>query len=155
MTNAYEQRLTELGIELPDAVAPQANYVPYVIAGDFIYISGQIPFVDGKPGPIGRLGENMTVEEGQAAARLCAINIVAQLKSALGGDLGQMSRCVKLGGFVSCTPDFGEQPFVINGASDLMVDVFGDAGRHARFAVGAAALPFGVAVEIDAIFTKR
>ncbi len=154
MTNKYERRLTELGIELPEAVAAQANYVPYVVADDFIYISGQIPFVDGKPGPIGRLGDTMSVEDGQAVARLCAINIISQLKAALDGNLDRIKQCVKLGGFVSCTPDFGDQPQVINGASDLLVDVFGDAGRHSRFAVGVAALPFGVPVEIDAIFTK-
>lgn len=154
MTNKYEHRLTELGIKLPEAVAAQANYVPYVVADDFIYISGQIPFVDGKPGPIGRLGDTMSVEEGQAVARLCAINIISQLKAALDGNLDRIKRCVKLGGFVSCTPDFGDHPQVINGASDLLVDVFGDAGRHARFAIGVAALPFGVPVEIDAIFTK-
>ena len=154
MTNKYERRLTELGIELPEPVPAQANYVPYVVAGEFIYIAGQISFVDGRPGPLGRLGENMSVEEGRQSARACAINIIAQLKAALDGNLDRLARCVKLGGFVACSADFGEQPAVVNGASDLMVDVFGEAGRHARFAVGAHSLPFGVAVEIDAIFTK-
>ncbi|MCZ6763788.1 MAG: RidA family protein [Alphaproteobacteria bacterium] len=154
MSDTYGQRLAELGIVLPEPVAPQANYVPYVVAGDFVYIAGQIPLVDGKPGFIGRLGDDLNVEDGQAAARACGLSIIAHLKAALDGDLNAMKRCVKLGGFVACTPDFGEQPVVVNGASDLMVDVFGDAGRHARFAVGAQALPFGVAVEVDAIFIK-
>ncbi|MCZ6604322.1 MAG: RidA family protein [Alphaproteobacteria bacterium] len=154
MSDTYGQRLAELGIVLPEPVAPRANYVPYVVAGDFVYIAGQIPLVDGKPGFIGRLGDDLNVEDGQAAARACGLSIIAQLKAALDGDLDAMKRCVKLGGFVACTPDFGEQPVVVNGASDLMVDVFGDAGRHARFAVGAQALPFGVAVEVDAIFIK-
>ena len=155
MSGQIDARLRELGIELTEPVPAQANYVPFVVAGEFIYIAGQIPFVDGKPGFLGRLGEDLTVEDGQAAARACALNIIAQLRAGLDGNLDRMKRCVKLGGFVSCTADFGEHPQVVNGASDLMVDVFGDAGRHARFAIGAHSLPFGVSVEVDAIFTRK
>ena len=145
-----EERLAELGIELPTPMAPVANYVPFVISGSQLFVSGQV-----SAGPegrvIGRLGENMTLEQGQAAARLCAINLIAQCKAAL-GDLGRLKRVVKLGGFVNAHPDFQEIPQVINGCSDVMVDVFGDAGRHARFAVASPVLPLGVAVEVDGIF---
>ncbi len=149
-----ESRLAALGITLPAAVAPAANYVPTVIAGGLLHISGQIPFgPDGKPFQ-GRLGETMDVEQGQALARLCAINLIAQMQAAL-GSLERVERIVKLGVFVSSTPDFTQQPEVGNGASDLMVAVFGDAGRHARSAVGVAVLPRGVGVEIDAIVAIR
>ena len=145
-----EARLAELGITLPAAAAPAANYVPAVIAGGLLHISGQIPFgPDGKPWQ-GRLGDNMDVEQGQALARLCAINLIAQMQAAL-GSLDRVERIVKLGVFVNSTADFIQQPEVGNGASDLMVAVFGDAGRHARSAVGVAVLPRGVGVEIDAI----
>lgn len=151
MSNAIEARLTELGITLPDAPAPAANYVPYVIAGDLVYVSGQIS--NGPDGfIIGRLGENMDVDAGAAAAKACALSLIAQLKAACDGDLTRLVRVVKLGGFVNSTPDFTDQPKVINGASDFMVELLGDAGRHARAAVSAAALPFGVAVEIEGIF---
>lgn len=149
-----EARLADLGITLPAAVAPAANYVPTVIAGGLLHISGQIPFgPDGKPFQ-GRLGETMDVEQGKALARLCAINLIAQMQAAL-GSLDRVERIVKLGVFVSSTPDFTQQPEVGNGASDLMVAVFGDAGRHARSAVGVAVLPRGVGVEIDAIVAIR
>ncbi len=149
-----ETRLAELGITLPAAVAPAANYVPTVIAGGLLHISGQIPFgPDGKPFQ-GRLGETMDVEQGKELARLCAINLIAQMQAAL-GSLDRVERIVKLGVFVSSTPDFTQQPEVGNGASDLMVAVFGDAGRHARSAVGVAVLPRGVGVEIDAIVAIR
>ena len=149
-----EARLADLGIILPAAVAPAANYVPTVIAGGLLHISGQIPFApDGKPFQ-GWLGETMDVEQGQALARLCAINLIAQMQVAL-GSLDRVERIVKLGVFVSSTPDFTQQPEVGNGASDLMVAVFGDAGRHARSAVGVAVLPRGVGVEIDAIVAIR
>ncbi|MCB1555782.1 MAG: RidA family protein [Alphaproteobacteria bacterium] len=147
-----EARLTALGIDLPRAAPPAANYVPYVIAGTTVYIAGQIPFVNGVPMHQGRLGETMTVAEGAEAARACGLNILAQLKAAVDGNWSRVKRCVKLGGFVNCTPAFIDHPQVINGASDLMVAVLGDAGRHARFAVGAPSLPLGVAVEIDALF---
>lgn len=151
MSNAIEARLTELGITLPDAPAPAANYVPYVIAGDLVYVSGQIS--NGPDGLIlGKLGENMDVEAGAAAAKTCAVSLVAQLKTACDGDLTRLVRVVKLGGFVNSTPEFTDQPKVINGASDFLVELLGDAGRHARAAVSAVALPLGVAVEIEGIF---
>ena len=149
--STIETRLAELGVTLPDAPAPAANYVPYVIAGDMVYVSGQVPM-----GPdgfiIGKLGADMSVEDGAAAAKVCAISLLAQLKAACGGDIDRLVRVVKLVGFVNSTADFGDQPKVINGASDFMVAALGDKGRHARSAVSAASLPFGVAVEIEAIF---
>jgi enamine deaminase RidA (YjgF/YER057c/UK114 family) len=146
-------KLKELGYELPEAAAPAANYVPYVIADDdMLFVAGQIPFLNGQAMHQGRLGENLTIEQGVEAARACALNILAQALSATGGDFSKVKRLVKLGAFVNCTPDFTDHPIVVNGASDLMVAVMGDAGKHARFAVGAPSLPRGVAVEIDAIF---
>ena len=149
--STIETRLAELGVTLPDAPAPAANYVPYVIAGDMVYVSGQVPM-----GPdgfiIGKLGADMSVEDGAAAAKTCAISLLAQLKAACGGDIDRLVRVVKLVGFVNSTADFGDQPKVINGASDFMVAALGDKGRHARSAVSAASLPFGVAVEIEAVF---
>ena len=147
-----EDRLKELGIELPQAAAPVANYVAAVESGTQLYISGQLPLKDGKPLVTGHLGAGVSVEEGAAAARQCGLNILAQAKAALGGDLERIERCVKLVGFVASTPDFTGQPPVINGASDLMVEVLGERGRHARSAVGVAVLPLDVAVEIEAIF---
>lgn len=145
-----EENLTKLGITLPEPMKAVANYVPFVISGNQLFISGQV-----SAGPdglvIGRLGENMDLPAGQAAARLCAINLIAQCKSAV-GDLSKIARVVKLGGFVNAAADFVEIPQVINGCSDLMVDVFGDAGRHARSAVASPVLPLGVAVEVDGIF---
>lgn len=144
-------RLAELGLTLPAAPAPAANYVPWVIAGDMLYVSGQISQDAG--GLIqGRLGADMAVEAGALAARACALSLLAQAGAALGGDFGRLARVVKLTGFVNSTPDFTDQPKVVNGASDLMVALLGDAGRHARSAVGVAALPLGVAVEIEGIF---
>lgn len=152
MTNEIENRLSELGITLPEPSTPAANYVPFVVTGNLVFISGQVPVnADGLPYK-GKLGDGVSLEDGQAAAKLCCLNILAQLKAACGGDLSRVVRCVKLGGFVNSTPDFDQQPAIINGASDLMVDVLGDKGRHARFAVGAPALPFDVSVEIDAVF---
>ena len=132
MAGEIEARLQALEITLPDAPAPAANYVPYVCTGNQVFISGQVPWVGGERNFVGKVGADFTVEEGQAAARVVVLNIIAQLKSACGGDLDRVVRCVKLGGFVNCTPDFENHPQVINGASDLMVDIFGDAGRHAR-----------------------
>ena len=147
---SIENRLTELGITLPDAPAPAANYVPFVQTGNLIFVSGQISSNEG--GLItGNLGENMETEAGAEAARRCELALIAQLKAAV-GDLDRVARVVKLTGFVNSTPDFTDQPEVVNGCSDLMVEVFGEAGRHARAAVSAAALPRGVAVEIEAIF---
>ena len=151
MAGTIDARLSELGLTLPDAPAPAANYVPFVRTGDLLFVSGQI-----SQGPAGlikaRLGETMDVAEGAEAARRCGLSLLAQARAALGGDLDRLVRVVKLGGFVNSTPDFTDQPKVINGCSDLMVAVFGEAGRHARAAVSAPALPLGVAVEIEAVF---
>ncbi len=145
-----EAKLEEMGIVLPHAAAPVANYVPGVVHGGMLYISGQIPF-DPEGMPIrGRVGETLTTKEGAAAAARCAVGLIAQIKAAL-GSLDRVQRVVKLGVFVASTPDYTDHPKVANGASDLMVAVFGEAGRHARSAVGVAALPLGVAVEVDAI----
>ena len=154
MTAVIDSRLTELGITLPDAPAPAANYVPYVQTGDLVFVSGQISQLDGTLIK-GRLGDDLDVAAGAAAARACGIALLAQLKRAVGGDLGRVVRVVKLTGFVNSTADFTDQPRVINGCSDLLVEVFGDAGRHARAAVSAASLPLGVAVEIEGIFEVR
>ncbi len=151
MAGKIERRLAELGVTLPAAAAPVANYVPWVVTGNLVFIAGQVTLVDGKPQFIGQLGKEFGIEDGAKAARLCAINILAQVKAAC-GDLDRIARCVKLTGFVNATPDFRDHPKVVNGASDLMVEVFGDAGRHARAAVGVASLPLGVAVEVDAVF---
>lgn len=147
-----ETKLQQLGIALPEPAAPVANYVGYVITGNLVFVSGQVPFKDGKLGFIGKVGQDLTAEEGAEAARYCAINILAQVKAACGGNLDRVKRCVKLGGFVNATPDFGDHPKVINGASDLIVEVLGDKGKHARFALGAGSLPANTAVEIDAVF---
>lgn len=151
MPGTIDARLAELGIEIPPANAPAGNYVPYVLTGNLLFVSGQIPMVDGKPGFIGRLGAEFSAEQGAEAARVCALAILAQAKEALGGDLDRVGRIVKLTGFVASTPDFTGQPAVVNGASDLFGEIFGDAGRHARAAVGMAALPAGVAVEVEAV----
>ena len=151
MGGQIETRLAELGITLPEPVAPVANYVPFVITGKQIFVSGQVPIVDGKPAFIGTCGTTISTDDAVKAARVCAINLVAQAKAAT-GDLDRIARVVKLVGFVNSAPDFTEQPKVINGASDLMVEVFGDNGRHARSAVGVAALPLGVSVEVEAVF---
>lgn len=152
MTGEVEARIVAAGIEIPDAPAPAANYVPYVVSGNMVFVSGQVPFVGADRQFIGKVGKEFTLEEGQEAARVVALNLIAQVRAACDGDLDRVVRCVKLGGFVNCTPDFVNHPQVVNGASDLMVEVFGDKGRHARFAVGAPSLPFDVAVEIDAVF---
>jgi len=152
MAGTIDARLQELGIELPAAAAPVANYVPYTISGNLVFVSGQIPFVDGEIQYPGRLGDNVSVEDGQKAARLCGLNLIAQIKAACGGDLDRVSQVIKLGGFVNGTPDFTDQALVINGTSDLMFEVFQDNGKHARAAVGCIALPLGAAVEVDAVF---
>ena len=151
MTGRIEARLAELGVNLPDAPAPAANYVPWVISGNQVFVSGQIS--QSKSGLIrGKLGADISTEQGAEAARTCALSLLSQLRAAVDGDLSRLKRVVKLVGFVNCTPDFTDQPKVINGASDLLVELLGDAGRHARSAVGAPSLPLGVAVEIEAIF---
>jgi enamine deaminase RidA (YjgF/YER057c/UK114 family) len=150
-----EARLAELGLGLPAAAAPAANYVPWTISGTTLYVAGQLPFEDGKLAVVGTVGVEVSLERAQHAAMLCGLNILAQAKAALDGDLGRLVRCLKLGGFVNAGPGFADHPKVINGASDLMVAVLGEAGRHARFAVGASSLPLNVAVEIDAVFEIR
>ncbi|MDX0139185.1 RidA family protein [Sinorhizobium meliloti] len=150
MSAEIETRLTELGIVLPQAVAPVANYVPYVVSGSMLYISGQLPMENGKVAVTGQVGKDVDVAGAQRAAELCAINILAQAKAAL-GELGRIRRLVKINGFVASTPDFVEQHLVINGASNLLANVLGEAGKHARAAVGMASLPFNAAVEIDAV----
>jgi enamine deaminase RidA (YjgF/YER057c/UK114 family) len=144
-------RLADLGVTLPTPPAPVAAYVPFVRAGALVHISGQIS-IDASGGIKGKLGAGLTLEEGQAAARLCGINLLAQMNAACDGDLDRVRRIVKLGGFVNAAPDFDPIPAVVNGCSDLMVAVFGEAGKHARSAVGVANLPLGYAVEVDAVF---
>lgn len=148
--NTIESRLEELGIALPQAAAPAANYVPYVLSGNMLHLSGQLPMENGKLAVTGLVGRDVDVTAARRAAELCAINLLAQAQAAL-GDLTRIRRVVKIQGFVASTPDFTEQHLVINGASDLLVAVLGDAGRHARAAVGMASLPLNAAVEIDAI----
>ena len=150
MSGTINARLKDLSITLPPATAPVANYVPVVRSGNLLFVSGKICLADGEP-VVGKLGNDVSVEDGAAAARLCGLAIIAQVQKALDGDLDRVKQIVKLTGFVNSTGDFADQPKVINGASDLMVEVFGDKGRHARAAVSAAALPLGVAVEIEAI----
>lgn len=144
-------RLAELGIDLPEAPAPVANYAPFVISGKLLFLSGQLPLAKGELRFKGRLGVEVSLDEGYQAARLAAINMIAQVRAACGGDLERVARVVKLGGFVACAPDFTDHPKVVNGASDLIAQVFGDKGRHARFAVGAPSLPLGACVEVDGI----
>ena len=150
---SIENRLKDLGIELPVAAAPVANYVPFVKTGSLLFISGQLCLDKGRVRPehVGKLGAGVSAEQGQDAARLCAINLLAQAEAALGG-LDRIRRCVRLGGFINAAPGFTQLPPVMNGASDLMVAVLGDAGRHARTTVGVAELPMGAAVEVEAVF---
>ncbi|MBI1392156.1 MAG: RidA family protein [Alphaproteobacteria bacterium] len=149
-----EQRLAELGLKLPAPAKPVADYVPFVVSGSLVFVSGQVSMTP--DGLIeGKLGDGLDVDDGVRAARACALNIVSQLKEACRGDLDRVTRIVKLGGFVNCAPGFTAQPKVIDGASTLMREIFGDAGRHARAAVGAPSLPLGAAVEIDAIAEIR
>jgi enamine deaminase RidA (YjgF/YER057c/UK114 family) len=152
MTGVVAARLAEKGIMLPEPVKPVASYVPWVITGNLLFVSGQVPFKDGSLSHTGHVGSTVSVEEGYDCARVCGINLLSQAKDAMGGDLDRITRVVKLTGFVSCGPDFTDQPKVINGCSDLMAEAFGDNGRHARAAVGAPSLPLGSAVEVEAIF---
>jgi enamine deaminase RidA (YjgF/YER057c/UK114 family) len=146
-----EARLKELGVTLPTPPLPVASYVPCTISGNIVFVSGQIPIADGAIKYVGKLGVDVPMEAGQAAAQLCAINVLAQLKSAI-GDLDRVVKCLKLGVFINAAPDYSQHPEVANGASDLIAAVFGDAGKHARAAVGVGSLPRGVAVEVEAIF---
>ena len=152
MAGKIDRRLEELGIELPDPASPAANYVPYVITGSLVFIAGQVPFWNGEIRHVGKVGAEISLKEAKEAAQLCGLNLIAQLKSACSGDLDRVKRCVKIGVFVNCVDGFKQQPEVANGVSDLMVEVFGEAGRHARFAVGTNALPRNCATESDAVF---
>lgn len=151
MTGKFDARLAELGYDLPEAVAPIANYVPFVLSGSLVFISGQLPLKDGQLLCAGKVGASISIEEAVIAARQSALNIIAQLKTACGGDLDRVKRVVKLGGFVAAGPAFTDHPKIINGASDLMVDVFSDIGRHARAAVGCPSLPLDAPVEVEAV----
>lgn len=148
-------RLKELGITLPEPSTPVASYVPFVISGNMVFIAGQLPRDKGQVAAVGRVGADVDLATAQKAAEICGLNILAQLNVACGGDLDRVEQCVKLGGFVASAPDFFDQPKVVNGASELMVKVFGDAGKHARFAVGVGNLPSNAAVEVDAIFSLK
>ena len=144
--------LSKLGLERPTVAPAAANYVPYMVSNKLVHIAGQLPFINGEKSHMGQLGNGFNIEQGQEAAQNCALNILAQFDHAIGGDWSKFVKVVKLGGFVNATADFNDHPQVVNGASNLIGKVLGDQGKHARFAVGAASLPFGVAVEIDAIF---
>lgn len=152
MTDAISRKIAESGINLPESVLPAANYVPYTLSGRQVIISGQLPMKDGKPQFIGKVGREFTIEQGQETARLCGIHILSHLRAACEGDLSRVKQCVRLGVFVNSTESFTDQPKVANGVSDMMVEIFGAKGRHARAAVGVAQLPFGVAVEVEALF---
>jgi enamine deaminase RidA (YjgF/YER057c/UK114 family) len=152
MSGKIDARLKELGIALPAPPAPVASYVPYVISGNLVFVSGQVTLSADGLKYVGKVGSEISLEDGKAAARLCAVNVIAQVKAACGGDLDRVRRCVKVGVFLNATPDFAQHPEVANGASDLFQEVFGDAGKHARAAVGAGSLPRGVAAEVEAVF---
>jgi enamine deaminase RidA (YjgF/YER057c/UK114 family) len=155
MSGSVEERLEALGLSLPAPAAPIASYVPFTVTGGLVFISGQLPMGTDGPQFRGKLGEALSVEDGQKAARLAALHVLAQLKAACDGDLGRVTRCLKLGGFVNAAPGFSAHAQVMNGASDLIVEVFGARGRHARFAAGASSLPLDAAVEIEAVFEVR
>jgi enamine deaminase RidA (YjgF/YER057c/UK114 family) len=155
MTEQVDQRLRKLGVELPEPSAPGANYLPFVRFGNLLFLTGQLSQWNGERRFIGKLGREFGVEDGQRAARLCALNLVAHLRVALEGDLDRVERCIRVAGFVNSVPEFTGQSQVINGASDLFVQVFGDRGRHTRMAVGVSALPYDVAVEVEAVIGVR
>jgi enamine deaminase RidA (YjgF/YER057c/UK114 family) len=152
MAGRIDARLAKLGITLPAPAAPVANYIPYNVAGKLVVVSGQIPLRDGKIAFTGKVGGTVSMEDGRAAARLCFINLVAQVKAACGGDLDRVTRVVRLGGFIAAGPDFTQHAVVMNGASDLAVEVFGEAGRHARTTIGVPSLPGDAAVEVEGMF---
>jgi enamine deaminase RidA (YjgF/YER057c/UK114 family) len=152
MANIIDQRLKELNIELDDASVPAGSYVPYVITNNLVFISGQLPFINGKLTIKGKVGDNVSLDDAVKMSEACAKALLSQLKAACNGTLDKVNKVVKLGGFVASAPNFTDQPKVINGASDLIVNIFGDKGKHSRFAVGVAALPLNVPVEIDGIF---
>ena len=152
MTNIIDQRLKELNIELDDASVPAGSYVPYIITNNLVFISGQLPFINGQLTIKGKVGDNVSLDDAVKMSEACAKALLSQLKAACNGNLDKVNKVVKLGGFVASAPNFTDQPKVINGASDLIVNIFGDKGKHSRFAVGVAALPLNVPVEIDGIF---
>ena len=152
MDGRIEARLAELGLSLPAAQPPVATYVPFVCTGNLVFVSGQLPMVAGKLGWTGKLGASVSDADGMAAARQCLLNVLAHLSAACEGDLDRVARVVRLGGFIACTPDFTRHPSVMNGASDLAVDIFGEAGRHARATVGVPSLPMDAPVEIEGVF---
>ena len=152
MANIIDQRLKELNIKLDDASVPAGSYVPYVITNNLVFISGQLPFIDGNLTIKGKVGDNVSLDDAVKMSEACAKALLSQLKAACNGNLDKVNKVVKLGGFVASAPNFTDQPKVINGASDLIVNIFGDKGKHSRFAVGVAALPLNVPVEIDGIF---
>lgn len=152
MAGKIEKRLNELGIILPNPASPAANYVPFIVTNNLVFIAGQIPFWNGDILHIGKVGAEISVEEAIKSARVCGLNLLAQVKEACEGDLDRVNKCVKIGVFVNCVDSFQQQPQIANGVSDLMVEVFGEAGRHARFAVGTNALPRNCATESDAVF---
>jgi enamine deaminase RidA (YjgF/YER057c/UK114 family) len=153
--NGMNDRLAELGLELPEPAAPGANHVPFGQTGDLVFVTGQLSQWNGERSFVGKLGREFDVEDGQRAAKLCALNVIAQLRVAVNDDLDRVVRCVRIAGYVNSTPEFHGQSQVVNGASDLFVEVFGERGRHARMAVGVAALPYDVAVEVEGVFEVR
>jgi enamine deaminase RidA (YjgF/YER057c/UK114 family) len=152
MAGQIEAKLAELGITLPVPMAPLANYVPAVVTGNLVFVSGQVPAVDGKIAATGKVGQDMDIEQGKAAARQCLINVLVHLKAACGGDLDRVRRVVRLGGFIAASPYFTDHAQVMNGASDLAVSVFGEAGRHARTTIGVPSLPIDAPVEVEGVF---
>lgn len=152
---SFKNAVQAAGLELPSPASPAGNYVPYVVVGNMVYVAGQVPRRDGKIAIAGKLGRDLDVAKGQEAARICALNALAQLDAACGGDIDRLVRCVRVTGYVNSTPDFAEHPAVINGASDLLVQVLGERGRHARTAVGVAALPGNSACELETLFEIR
>ena len=155
MKHAIDTRLEALGIRLPAAPAPAANYLPYVVSGNLLFIAGQAAVVDGKLAYTGRLGAELGVGDGQAAARICAVNLLAQVKAACGGDWGKLARCVRVCGYVNATAEFAEHPQVLDGASNLLVEVLGEAGKHVRTVMGASSLRSGSALVVDAVFELK
>lgn len=153
--SAIHEKLEALGLALPEAAKAAANYVPFVVSGNLLFIAGQIPFLNGEKGHLGKLGADMSIEDAQKAAQACALNILAQVNEAVGGDWNKVQHCVRVGGFVNCTPEFDQMSVVLNAASDILVAVLGENGRHARTSVGVASLPFGVAVEVEALFELK
>jgi enamine deaminase RidA (YjgF/YER057c/UK114 family) len=152
MAGTIDAKLAELGITLPTPMAPIANYVPFVVSGDLVVVSGQVPAVDGKIAVTGKVGDGLTVEQGQAAARQCLINVLVHLRAACGGDLDRVKQVIRLGGFIASPASFTQHAVVMNGASDLAVAVFGEAGRHARTTIGVPSLPADAAVEVEGMF---